>query len=84
MATKLQPNPARLWQIEQIRMFVRHAQDRVGKGWDYLSVDMREALIAQHALRVVQGLERGEIPCAAIGCLHRDMLQVAGLLDAEA
>lgn len=80
---KLQPNPARLWQLPQVRDFVKQAKDRVGYGWEYLSVPMREAIIAEKCLLVVTGLERGDIPCAAIGCLRRDMLIVAGLLEVE-
>jgi hypothetical protein len=81
---KLNPNPNRLWQAPQVRMFVKEAIDCVGpRGWDYLSCEMREALIAKKALVIATGLERGDVPCAAIGCLHRDMLRVAGLLDDE-
>jgi len=80
--TTLSANPARLWQAPAVREFVKQVKERVGeRGWQFLSIEMREALIAQKALSVVAGLERGEIPCAAIGCLNRDMLQVAGLLD---
>lgn len=84
MATKLIPNPARLWQAPQVRMCVKDVIDRVGeRGWRFLSADMRDAMIAKKALTVTMGLERGEVPCAAVGCLYRDMLLVAGLLDAE-
>ncbi len=81
-AIKLTPNPARIWEIAQVREFVKQVKQRVGEqGWDFLSRQMREALIAEKALYIVTGLERGDIPCAAIGCLRRDMAQVAGLLD---
>jgi|LakMenEpi03Aug12_release.lakeMendotaPanAssembly.Ray.scaffolds.fasta_scaffold1775932_2 hypothetical protein len=80
--TKLPANPDRLWQLAQVKEFVKQVQAKVGCGWDYLSEPMREALIAEKALFVVTGLERGDIPCAAIGCLRRDMLIVAGMLEA--
>ena len=81
--SQLTPNPARLWDLPQVRDFVKQTQQRVGGalGWQYLSLQMREALIAEKALQVVAGLERGEVPCAAIGCLHRDMALLAGLRD---
>lgn len=80
---KLPENQARLWEITQVREFVRQVKQRVGgdMGWDYLSRQMQEALIAEKALYVVTGLERGEIPCAAIGCLRRDMALVAGITE---
>lgn len=79
---RLPPNPERLWSTPAVRSFVQQAKDSVGEsGWRYLSVEMREALIAKKALSVAMGLERGEVPCAGIGCLYRDMLRVAGLLD---
>ena len=79
---RLPPSPARLWAYEQVKDFVKQVQDRVGPaGWRYLSPEMRAALIAEKALHVATGLERGEVPCAAIGCLHRDMALMAGLLD---
>lgn len=80
---KLAPNPERLWSAPAIRSFVSQARDAVGdRGWDYLSTNMREALIARKALTVAMGLERGDVPCAAIGCLYRDMLLIAGLMEA--
>lgn len=82
MAIRLPPNPARIWEAEQVKEFVRQVKARLGEsGWDYLSAPMREALIAEKALFVVTGVERGDIPCAAIGCLRRDMLQIAGLMN---
>lgn len=79
---KLSENTARLWQLAQVREFVKQVKSRIGGdlAWDFLSRPMQEALIAEKALFIVTGLERGDIPCAAIGCLRRDMLQVAGLL----
>jgi hypothetical protein len=42
MATKLQPNPSRLWDLVQVRMFVKQARDRVGEaGWGFISKEMR-------------------------------------------
>lgn len=82
MATKkLPPSDTRLWGIDQVREFVKQTKQRVGgdMGWEYLSRQMQEALIAEKALSIVTGLERGEIPCAAIGCLRRDMILVAGI-----
>lgn len=78
---KLPANDARLWGIEQVREFVKQVKQRVGGdlGWDYLSRQMREAVIAEKALYIVTGLERGDIPCAAIGCLNRDMRLLAGI-----
>jgi hypothetical protein len=81
--TKLPMHPSRLWQLAQVKEFVKETKSRVGQGWDYLSDPMREALIAEKTLFVVTGLERGDIPCASIGCLRRDMLIVAGLLRAD-
>lgn len=79
---RLKPNPARLWSAPVVRGFVKQAKDAVGEqGWRYLSHDMREALIAKKALSVSMGLERGDVPCAGIGCLYRDMLTLAGLLE---
>lgn len=80
---KLPANDNRLWNIEQVREFVKQVKQRVGGdlGWEYLSRQMREAMIAEKALYIVMGLERGDIPCAAIGCLSRDMRLVAGLND---
>lgn len=85
MSKKLPPNDARLWQYAQVKDFVRQVKDRVGgeMGWSYLSRQMQEALIAEKALHIVTGLERGDIPCAAIGCLRRDMIAVAGLEDCD-
>ena len=79
--SKLPKNDARLWELAQIRDFVKQVKQRVGgeMGWEYLSRQMQEALIAEKALTIAVGLERGEIPCAAIACLRRDMAQVAGL-----
>jgi len=83
MATKLQPNPSRLWDLAQVRMFVKQARDRVGEaGWGFISNEMREALIDSACLSVVAGSARGEVPCAAIHCLRFDMRTVAGLVDA--
>lgn len=81
---KLPPNESRLWELPIVKDLVRQVKQRIGGelAWDYLSRQMREALIAEKTLSVVTGLERGEIPCAAIGCLRRDMLIVAGLMDA--
>jgi hypothetical protein len=77
---KLPSNQYRVWQIEQVNEFVKETKARVGYGWDYLSDQMREALIAEKVLFIVTGLERDTIHCASIGCLRRDMLIVAGLL----
>ena len=76
-------NDARIWNMTQVKDFVKQVKARIGGelAWDYLSRDMREALIAEKALVIVIGLERGEVPCAAIACLRRDMARVAGLLD---
>lgn len=78
---KLPENANRLWGIEQVREFVKQVKQRVGgdMGFSYLSRQMQEALIAEKALMIVTGLERGDIPCAAIGCLRRDMVLVAGI-----
>lgn len=83
---KLPANASRLWELTQVKMFVKQVKDRVGgeMGWEFLSYQMREALIAQKALHIVAGLERGDIPCASVGCLNRDMMLVAGLLHASA
>lgn len=83
MSSKLPPSQARLWDHAQVRDFVRQAKARIGGdlAWSYLSLPMREALIAEKTLHIVVGLERGDIPCAAIACLRRDMAHVAGLLD---
>lgn len=79
---RLPPNPDRLWPAPVVRDFVKQAKDAVGEqGWRYLSVEMREALIAKKALSVAMGLERGEVPCSGIGCLYRDMLTLAGLME---
>ena len=80
---KLPKNDARLWDLAIVREFVKQVKQRVGgeMGWEYLSRQMREAVIAEKVVTVVVGLERGDIPCAAIACLRRDMLQVAGLMD---
>lgn len=83
MAQHLPKNPARLWGTPQVRDFIKQAKQRVGGdlGWGYLSTQMQEALLDQQTLRIVTGLARGEIPCAAIACLRSDMLLVAGLVD---
>ncbi len=79
---KLKQNPNRIYAPDQVRDFVKGAIDRVGQlGWGYLSREMREALIAQQALRVIAGNGRDSIPCAAIHCLHLDMMITAGLID---
>lgn len=80
---KLPANDNRLWQLAQVREFVKQVKERVGgeMGFSFLSRQMQEALIAEKALYIVTGLERGDIPCAAIGCLNRDMRLVAGLND---
>ena len=84
MATRLQPNPDRLWDLAQVRLFVNQARDRVGDaGWRFISNEMREALIDSTCLSVVAGSARGGIPCAAAHCLRFDMRTVAGLIDAE-
>lgn len=80
---KLPANPARIWQMPQIKEFVKQVKDRAGMGWSLLSAPVQEALLAEKALLIATGLERGDIPCAAIGCLRRDMMIVAGLWDAE-
>jgi hypothetical protein len=79
----LPKNDARLWDLPIIKDFVKQVKDRCGgeMGWSYLSRQMQEALIAEKALIIVTGLERGEVPCAAIGCLRRDMILVAGLTE---
>lgn len=79
----LPANPARLWNLPQIKEFVKQVKARAGAGWELLSTPIQEAMIAEKALIIVTGLERGDIPCAAIGCLRRDMLIVAGLLTVE-
>ena len=80
---KLPASDARLWELSQVKDFVKQVKQRVGgdMGWQYLSPQMQEALIAEKALVIVIGLERGEIPCAAIACLRRDMARVAGLIN---
>ena len=79
---KLQPNPDRLYRPEMVRDFVKRAIDRVGpRGWDYLSREMREALLASEALSVLAGNGRDSIPCAAIHALRMDMMTIAGLHD---
>lgn len=79
---KLPPDPNRLYRPEMVRDFVKRAIDRVGsRGWDYLSRDMREALLAREALSVLAGNGRDAIPCAAIHCLRMDMMTIAGLHD---
>ena len=79
---KLTANPDRLYRPEMVRDFVKRAIDRVGsRGWDYLSRDMREALLAREALTVLASNGRDSIPCAAIHCLRMDMMIVAGLHD---
>ena len=79
---KLKPNPDRIYAPDQVKDFVKRTIDRVGQlGWSYLSREMREALIAQQALRVIAGNGRDLIPCAAIHCLHLDMMTMAGLID---
>ena len=83
MAIKLTKDPNRLWEIAQVRDFVKQVKSRIGGdlAWGYLSRQMREALIAEKALFVAIGLERGEVSCAAIAVLRRDMAEVAGLND---
>lgn len=80
---KLAKNDARLWDLVIVKDLVKQVKQRVGgeMGWSYLSRQMQEGLIAEKVLHVVVGLERGEIPCAAIACLRRDMVEVAGLSD---
>lgn len=81
MSTKLPKNEARIWPLAIVKDFVNQVKGRVGgeMGWSYLSEQMQDALIAEKALNVVVGLERGDIPCASIACLRRDMRTVAGL-----
>lgn len=85
MATtnKLAKNESRLWDLPIVKDFVKQVKSRVGGeiGWSYISRQMQEALIAEKALIVAVGLERGDIPCAAIACLRRDMIAIAGLND---
>lgn len=83
MSNKLPKNEARIWPQAIVKDFVNQVKGRVGgeMGWSYLSRQMQEALLSEKALNVVTGLERGEISCAAIGCLRRDMAQLAGLID---
>jgi hypothetical protein len=81
MTAKLTKNDARLWDLSIVKDLVKQVKARVGgeMGWSYLSHDMKEALIAEKALTVAIGSERGDVPCAAIACLRRDMIEVAGL-----
>jgi hypothetical protein len=79
---KLAPCEDRIYSQDLVKVFVKRAIDKVGQlGWEYLSHDMKSALIAQQALSVVIGNARNEIPCSAIHRLHVDMLTIAGLLQ---
>lgn len=72
---------ARLWDKKIVKSFVKRAIDRVGVlGWDYLSPEMREGLIAKEFASILLANARHEIPGAAIQTLYRDMLDAAGLL----
>lgn len=78
--TTLEPNEHRLYSASMVCDFIDDAIDRVGRrGWDYLSRDMKEALLCQEALTVAIGNGRGDISCAAIQCLRMDMMVMAGL-----
>lgn len=76
--------PDRLWDLTLVKQFVKRAKDRVGvQGWQYLSIDMREGLIAREFAMIVTGLDRHEVPSAAMQILYRDMCNIAGLNDSH-
>lgn len=73
---------ARLWDSLHVKAFVKQAKSRVGAaGWQYLSPEMREGLIAREFAMVLIGNARHDIPGAAIQALYADMLREAGLTD---
>ena len=79
---KLTPCEDRIYGIDLVKTYVKRTINKVGQlGWEYLSHDMKSALIAQQALSVVVGNARDQIPCSAIHRLHVDMLTIAGLLQ---
>lgn len=78
MAKILEKNEKRLWDEAIVKEFVKRAKNRVGdKGWDFLSNDMREGLIAVEFARVVLSNAREELE--SVGILYRDMLKVAAI-----
>lgn len=72
----------RLWGLPQVRDFVKDAKGSLGaSGWEFISPQMREGVIARKFAHVLIGNARHDIPGAAIHRLYADMLQAAGLND---
>lgn len=78
---KLKPNPHRIWNLSQVRNFVKSAQESVGGvlGWHYLSDRMQSAVIANEVISIVFVNDHQSLPVESIRCLFDDMREVAGL-----
>ena len=80
---KLKPNQHRIWNLQQIRNFVKSAQESVGGvlGWHYLSDQMQSAVIANAVVSIVLVNHHDSLPVESIRCLFDDMREVAGLKE---
>jgi hypothetical protein len=67
----------------QVEDFVARVKREAGCGWAMLGSRFQEALISERALLVFAGQVCEKVPVAALLALRREMLDVAGLLDAR-
>jgi hypothetical protein len=69
-----------LWDASQIKLFVEDAIEDIGGdgAWNILSTPLRQAVLAQKAVKVVSGC-LGEMTGRDVGMLLGDMERLAGL-----
>lgn len=73
--------PLQHWDRDTIKALVKALHRETGTAWDhYLSYDLKVALVAQVALRVIRANLRG-VPPKAVDELYGALLVEAGLED---
>lgn len=71
------------WDKRQVKDFVKRVRDRVGDGWEFFVPSVREAFIGNEALSIVISQHAETVTVAAIEKLRKDMMEEAGVWEAE-
>lgn len=67
-----------MWTDTQIRAFAREVRGHVGGGWEWLTPEVRSAIVDAKVLAVIRGQDRSTIAVEAIDELHERLHQALG------